>query len=192
MRNKLVWFSLIIGVVVGLFMAPTAALAWTDIDNATWMSQYQVTQAQVEAVADGFPDDSFRPAATVTRGQFAKMVVSGLDIAIANPVDATFTDVPRGHIFYQYVEGGVAAGLIQGLNSTQLDRVRTSHDSRLPQSWPGTCLRWNLMYAATSWARAALTMALSQPGMRLRAQMHFRFSTTRAVSPWHTDRVSPI
>jgi len=119
MRNKLVWFSLIIGVVVGLFMAPTAALAWTDIDNATWMSQYQVTQAQVEAVADGFPDDSFRPAATVTRGQFAKMVVSGLDIAIANPVDATFTDVPRGHIFYQYVEGGVAAGLIQGLNSTQ-------------------------------------------------------------------------
>lgn len=119
MRKKLLWVLLAVGVMLGVFMAPTAALAWTDITDAQWMLQYQVSEAQVTAVADGFPDNTFRPTATVTRGQFAKMAVSGLDVALANPLTPTFSDVPRDHTFYQYVEGGVAAGLIQGLTTAQ-------------------------------------------------------------------------
>ncbi len=65
-------------------------------------------------MAEGYPDGSFRPQQDVTRGQFAKMAVDGLGLTTTHPLSPTFSDVPRDHIFYIWVEGGVKAGIISG------------------------------------------------------------------------------
>ena len=90
---------------------------WSDASNAWWQSSYGVTDTQVATVADGFPDGTFKPGTAVTRGQFAKMAVSGLGVATADPNSATFKDVIPSHRFYIYVEGAYAAELIGGYPS---------------------------------------------------------------------------
>ena len=90
------------------------ANVWTDISDATWLSVYQVSAADAFTVAEGYPDGTFRPDRAVTRGQFAKMVADGLDIPLYNPSTPSFSDVAPSYIFYQYIEGSVAAGVISG------------------------------------------------------------------------------
>ncbi|MCE5253791.1 MAG: S-layer homology domain-containing protein [Actinomycetia bacterium] len=110
---------LVLGVVIGVMAAPAVALAdtWTDIADAAWVTQYGVTAQQVDAVDDGYLDGSFKPASPVTRGQFTKMAVNGFDVPTLSPTVPTFSDVPRTHIFYIYVEGAYAAGLVNGLSA---------------------------------------------------------------------------
>ncbi len=104
---------------VAMFLAAAAGPAhavelWSDISNAQWVSDYHVTALEADTVADGFPDGTFRPYNDVTRGQFAKMAVSGLGVDTANPLSPTYSDVPRTHTFYTYIEGGHAADMIGG------------------------------------------------------------------------------
>lgn len=94
--------------------AALAADRWTDIPDARWVSDYGVTAAEAATVADGYPDGTFRPYQSVTRGQFAKMAVNGLGVETTNPPVPTFSDVPRSHIFYVHVEGAAAAALVGG------------------------------------------------------------------------------
>ncbi len=94
-----------------------AAPPWSDASNTWWVANYGVTAAQVGTVAGGFPDGTFRPAQAVTRGQFAKMAVSGLSLPTADPVTATFKDVAKGSTFYTFVEGAYAQGLISGYST---------------------------------------------------------------------------
>lgn len=91
-----------------------AADRWTDIADARWVSDYGVTAADVATVADGYPDNMFRPYLSVKRGQFAKMAVNGLDVDTKNPSVPTFKDVPRSHIFYIHIEGAAEADLVGG------------------------------------------------------------------------------
>ncbi len=67
----------------------------------------------------GEPCDSgnkpyFRPNATVTRGQIAKIVALAAGWSLQNPGSATFEDVPPGSTFFQYVETAAARGIIGG------------------------------------------------------------------------------
>ncbi len=101
-------------ITVALAWGAVAAPPWSDAPAAWWVSSYGVTEAKVATVADGYPDGTFKPSLAVTRGQFAKMAVSGLGVATVNPAVPTFKDVGRGGTFYTYVEGAYAAGLIGG------------------------------------------------------------------------------
>jgi hypothetical protein len=109
-------FLVIIAVVIVLLGsgAALAAPPWSDAPSAWWVSAYGVTDTQVGTIAAGYPDGTFRPAQAVTRAQFTKMAVDGLGVPKANPPTASFTDVPAAHYYYQWIEGGVAAGLISG------------------------------------------------------------------------------
>ncbi|MHB1343348.1 MAG: S-layer homology domain-containing protein [Thermoleophilia bacterium] len=91
-----------------------AADRWTDITDARWVSDYGVTAADVATVADGYPDLTFRPYQSVTRGQFSKMAVNGLGVETMDPPVPTFKDVPRPHIFYTQIEGAASAALVGG------------------------------------------------------------------------------
>lgn len=95
-----------------------AAPPWSDAPASWWVKSYDITEAQVATVADGYPDGTFRPSVAVTRGQFAKMAVSGLGVNTANPATPSFRDVAKGGTFYIYVEGAYAAGLIGGYSTT--------------------------------------------------------------------------
>jgi hypothetical protein len=68
----------------------------------------------VLTVAQGHADGSFRPDQPVTRAQWAKMVVDGLDLPTLTPPVATFGDVSPEHFFYRWIEGGAAAQLLRG------------------------------------------------------------------------------
>ena len=108
----------VVAILAAMFLLALSGVAsadvWSDISDATWESVYHVTAADASTVADGFPDGTFRPDQSVTRGQFAKMVADGLDIPLLDPPVPTFSDVPTSHIFYEYIEGDVAAGIISG------------------------------------------------------------------------------
>jgi hypothetical protein len=105
----------------GIFNGIRAAIptdgSWTDISDQNWLVLYGVSAAQVRPVADGYADGSFKPANPVSRGQFAKMSVDGLDITpVTPPAAPTFVDVPAGHTFFDWIETGVDQGLIAGVD----------------------------------------------------------------------------
>ncbi|HEX8228366.1 MAG TPA: N,N-dimethylformamidase beta subunit family domain-containing protein [Chloroflexia bacterium] len=64
--------------------------------------------------AEPCPGTYFRPAASVTRGQLLKMVVSATGWAMDNPKDPTFADVARDSAFYIFVETAARHGIING------------------------------------------------------------------------------
>jgi len=94
--------------------AAYAANRWSDISDQTWFDTYGITAAQVAAVADGYPDGTFRPYQAVTRAQFAKMAVKGLGIPLVTPGVPSFSDVRPSHPLYAYVESARAAGILGG------------------------------------------------------------------------------
>ena len=116
MQVKTVTFVLCLSAILAVTTvgAASAAPPWPDAPNAWWVENYGVTAAQVGSVADGYKDGRFGPGDPVNRGQFAKMVLNGLDIDTLTPSSATFQDVPEDHIFFKYVEGAYAEGLIAG------------------------------------------------------------------------------
>lgn len=67
-------------------------------------------------VVSGYSDGTFRPEEQVRRGEFAKMIVRGLGITPdANDYPfATFSDVPRSHAFYAYIEYLASHGIVGG------------------------------------------------------------------------------
>jgi hypothetical protein len=102
-----------------VFLLATSAVAlaappWSDAPDSWWSSTYGVSAAQVGDVADGFDDGTFCPTQAVTRGQFAKMAVNGLDLPLLDPVTPSFLDVARGSTFYEHIEGACSEGIING------------------------------------------------------------------------------
>jgi hypothetical protein len=65
-------------------------------------------------VIGGYPDGSFKPGNTATRGQLSKIVVLAFNMPLQSPATAHFADVPIGSTFFTYVETAVDAGLING------------------------------------------------------------------------------
>ena len=113
-RRLMLILSLTAAVILCLSGLALAADRWTDIGDAEWIGTYHVTSGEAATVAEGYPDGTFRPDLAVTRGQFAKMAVDGLSLGTAQPVSPTFLDVPADDPFYDWIEGGVAAGVLSG------------------------------------------------------------------------------
>jgi hypothetical protein len=67
-------------------------------------------------IVTGYTDGSFHPGATVTRAQFAKMLVVTMQWGIIKPLDARFTDVPPDSWMFPYVETAVARGAMTGFS----------------------------------------------------------------------------
>jgi hypothetical protein len=77
-----------------------------------------VETAAHNGIVSGYADGSFRPNTNVTRGQLSKIdVVAANQVyhwTILNPATPTFSDVPPGSAFYEYVETAVCHGIISG------------------------------------------------------------------------------
>ena len=112
------FFGMVILAVVVLAVTAGVAQAaelWSDISDAQWVSDYHVTAAEAATVADGFPDGTFRPYADVTRGQFAKMAVTGLGVDTAEPTYPPRTPTSRPPIpSTRSSKGAAAAEMIGG------------------------------------------------------------------------------
>jgi len=67
-------------------------------------------------IVDGYNDGTFRPYNNVTRGQLCKITVIGAQWELIDPPTPTFSDVPRGSAFYNYIETAYCHRIIDGYN----------------------------------------------------------------------------
>ncbi len=120
-HRRLIWSgSLLVAALTFVLTCAVPAWAadkWADITDAQWTQTYGITSTQAATVAQGYDNGTFHPSQTVTRAQYAKMVLSALGIPTATPPAPTFSDVPSGSYYFPWIEGGVTAGLIAAESS---------------------------------------------------------------------------
>ncbi|HET9493376.1 MAG TPA: S-layer homology domain-containing protein [Chloroflexia bacterium] len=97
--------------------AHLVTIAWrhpyTDLSEQDW-ADAPVQYLTELGVVGGYPDGTFRPNNTVTRAQFAKMLVAAMQWTLQTPANPSFADVPASHWAYSYVETAAAHGVLAG------------------------------------------------------------------------------
>ncbi|MGA7732099.1 MAG: S-layer homology domain-containing protein [Chloroflexia bacterium] len=86
---------------------------WADVGEDHW-ADGPVQYLYDKGVISGYGDGSFRPNETVTRAQFAKMLVGAMEWELVMPQTPTFSDVPADSWAYSYIETAYAHGVISG------------------------------------------------------------------------------
>jgi hypothetical protein len=112
---------------VCLLAVPALAVSFTDVYSDSWddpdYPQAAETLSELGVIA-GFSDATFRPHDTVTRQQFAKMIVKVLGLAVTGSEVCPFTDVAKGTSsadpFYpdKYVAVCASCGITTGKTAT--------------------------------------------------------------------------
>ncbi len=103
----------IIVLAAGLPLVTPATATFSDVPVGSPFFSF-VETAAAHQIVGGYADGTFRPAANVTRGQLAKIVVVTAGWPLLNPPTPTFQDVPRGSPFYTDVETAVSRGVVAG------------------------------------------------------------------------------
>ncbi len=67
-----------------------------------------------KGIIDGVTATEFKPEEKVTRAQFAKLLITALNIEVKQDAALAFSDVPAGAWYHDYVAAAVQAGLIKG------------------------------------------------------------------------------
>lgn len=93
-------------------------------------------------IVGGYSDSTFRPNNPATRGQFAKMIVTGEGWALDTSGGPHFTDVPPSSTFYDYIETAFHHGIISGYADgtfrpgTNITRGQITKLIALAEGWP--------------------------------------------------------
>lgn len=66
-----------------------------------------------QGIVSGYPDNTFRPSNTVTRGQLSKIVSNSAGYS-ETYATATFADVPLGSTFHLFIERLYSRGIVNG------------------------------------------------------------------------------
>ena len=88
---------------------------FTDVCPGDWYYSY-VTDLVSSGAVSGYSDGTFRPNATVTRGQIMKVIVVAFGLEGAPAGEQTFADVPTSNPFYDWIEAAAAHGDVNGYN----------------------------------------------------------------------------
>jgi hypothetical protein len=86
---------------------------WTDVNENHW-ADGPVQYLYDKGVISGYSDGTFRPNDTVTRAQFAKMLVGAMEWQVVAPQTPTFSDVPADFWGYSYIETAYTHGALTG------------------------------------------------------------------------------
>ncbi len=89
---------------------------FSDLDVSHWAQSYISTLVERGIVA-GYQDGTFRPAATITREEFAKMICIAQGWTLVDPAIPSFTDIPSGTWAFKYVETARAHQAISGYSN---------------------------------------------------------------------------
>ena len=89
---------------------------YNDIDESHWA--YETVKDLTESkVINGDESGNFNPEKSVTRAEFAKMLVSAFGL-YDEKAEAEFADVPETHWAYRYVASLAQKGIINGIDDT--------------------------------------------------------------------------
>lgn len=88
-------------------------ITFSDVNSGDYFYE-AVTYLSCNGVISGYPDNTFRPYNSASRAQFMKIVVLSQGWKLVNPLIPSFSDIPYGSTFYQYIETAKARGIIDG------------------------------------------------------------------------------
>ena len=84
-------------------------------------------------VVNGMDATHFRPTASATRAQFAKVLALGFGLSLATlPAQPTFSDVPASYYAHRYIEAGVNAGILSGYSASECQQAGATYPCFLP------------------------------------------------------------
>ncbi len=101
--------SLIIALVLiicfstSIFAVESYNQGFGDVGIDYWASSY-IAEMNSRGVINGYPDGNFYPDNTVTRAEFAKIMVCAAGMSMTSPSSQRFEDVPVGEWYAPYVE----------------------------------------------------------------------------------------
>lgn len=98
-------------------------------DVSGWAEEY-INILYEKQIVSGDQQGNFNPDATVTRGEFVKMLTLTLGIMPDAAADIPFTDVPAGHWARPYIAAAYRLGIVSGISDTKfsLDQPVTRQD----------------------------------------------------------------
>ncbi|OAH53846.1 hypothetical protein AWH48_11275 [Domibacillus aminovorans] len=85
--------------------------SFSDVNSSNTASGY-IESAVDEGIISGFPDGTFRPGQTVSRGQLAILLTRGFELS--DSASVTFKDVSPSSAAYPYIGKIIAAGITAG------------------------------------------------------------------------------
>lgn len=113
-RNKFITIPATALAITAVAAVPVAA-STTFSDVSKENPYYASINTLFEAgVISGYPDGTFKPEQDVTRGQAAKMIVSGLKIDTTNIENPNFSDMDSSNQFYKEIAALAALNVISG------------------------------------------------------------------------------
>jgi hypothetical protein len=84
-----------------------------DVQPTDWHYLY-VETGFFHRIISGYPDGTFRPNDSLTRGQLCKIIVRSTAWPVLDPPAPSFTDVPPGSTYYIYIETARWHGIVSG------------------------------------------------------------------------------
>lgn len=96
-----------------VFTMGTSVFAYTDVEEGTYVSE-AVTVLSNLGILDGYEDGSFKPEATVTRAEMAKIVCETLGYDNMGTSKTLFDDVSPKHWAGGYISTAYGLGIING------------------------------------------------------------------------------
>jgi len=98
-------------------LTPTGTPTFNDVAPGSAFYDYVETLA-ANGIVSGYADGTYRPNTYVTRGQLSKIDALAANHVygweILNPATPTFSDVPSGSAFYEYIETVHCHGVVSG------------------------------------------------------------------------------
>lgn len=92
---------------------------FSDMNQAAWAEEAVYALVDM-GVISGYPDGTFLPNKSITRAEFAKIIVVASGNYDKNAT-CTFTDVPQDQWYYSYVASAYKLGFITGRSETIFD-----------------------------------------------------------------------
>ena len=120
-------FSIVIFVsaffIANLVMEPeVGAQTFSDVDESHWA--YDAIQEMTKKeILSGYPDGTFRPNNTISRSEFAKVMVLALELPVIEPENPSFKDISKADWEYKYVES--AKYYLTGFRNSSGDYYRS-------------------------------------------------------------------
>ncbi len=149
--RKILSLVLVLSLVLGSMSFAFAAPSFSDVDNEDVLDA--VKRLNAFGIVDGYEDGTYKPENSITRAEFAKLLVTalGLDNAAQAASTTRFTDA-NGAWYTGYVEVAAGQGLVNGYPDgtfkpnqtvsyseavTMLVRSLGYKDEWLSGTWPG-------------------------------------------------------
>lgn len=92
----------------------TDKILFTDIEGYDWAAD-AIGKLSSVGMLNGYADKTFRPAASINRAEFVKIIISGMFTEVEMS-DVDFSDVKETDWYYPYVKRATALGLVNGIN----------------------------------------------------------------------------